>query len=251
MMVKKVGAKKRRVSKKAPMIPRPIASKEHVFTRLASSNYGTGNPLPLSVVLESVTGRPTFTTGVNSGQSLALQFRLDQVDVYLNGAFSSSFSVPNYAEFTNLFDEYCIKRVDVGILPSYITGGFGSSSVQNYVPMVIHATDYDDVASSSAAVLMQFQDAKFTQLLGSMGRVNAPYIRSIVPRAKFEVLTATAGNGVFHPKSPQWIISGNPNVPHLGFKMSLDDSYNGGTPGTFCYAFNIVVRYTIGCRDVV
>lgn len=226
------------------------AMRQHSYVRLASSNYGAANTLPISLATDSLTGRPKFSNTVNTGENLALQFRLDQVDVYLNGSFSSSFAVPNYTEFTSLYDEYCIKRVDVFVLPSWSNANV-SSLVTSWLPWIVHAVDYDDTSSTSAPSLMQYPDAQFTQLLGSQGRVNTAPLRVIKPRAKAQVMTSAGGSGVFHPRGDMWIVTSNPTCPHLGFKMSLDDYYGGGTTSTNTGGLNIICKYYISCRDVV
>lgn len=249
----KVAAKKTRKLRRAPKstrIFRSLASREHTFTRIASSNQGAGNALPILLQTASVTGRPIWTNTSSSGENLALQFRLDQVDVYINGSFSSSFAVPNYTEFTNLFDEYCIKKVEVTVLPTYATAG-PSASTNGWLPWVIHAADYDDTGNTTCTALQQYNDAQYTQFLRYVDGQNAKPLRVIKPRVKAEVFTASGGNGTWHPKGPQWIVSANPTVPHLGMKMSLDDCYLGSNPGTVIGAVNIICKYTIGCRDTV
>lgn len=248
--VRKWARSMKRPSAMVPVPRRMTPAGQHLFTRIASSNQGASNALPILIQTDSLTGRPNFTNTVNSGQNLALQFRLDQVDLYLNGSLSSTFAVPNYTEFTNLFDEYCIKKVEVMVLPSYASAG-PSASVASWIPWVVHATDYDDTSSTGATSLMQYTGAKFTQLLGSVGQANAVPIRTVKPRPKLEILTAAGGNGVFHQDKDVWVVSANPTCPHLGFKMSLDDSYSGGTTGTVVCGLNIVCKYTIACRDVV
>lgn len=246
----KRGLKKWARSRIAKRMKVPPAVRVHTFTRIASSNQNASNALPILVTTDSFTGRPKFNNTVNSGENLALQFRLDQVDLYLNGSLSSSFSLPNYTDFVNLFDEYCIKKVEISVLPSYASAS-PSAAVQSWIPWIIHAADYDDVNSTGSTSLMQYTGAKFTQLLGSMGVPNAPVLRTLYPRPKVEVLTATAGNGIAHIKGPVWIASSNSNTPHLGFKMCLDDSNAGGGLGVTICGLNIICKYTIQCRDVV
>lgn len=246
---------KRMISKKPwsqpkTKIARPLKQpmRTHYFTRMASSNNGATNAFPLSVQQNSITGRPEFTTGSNSGQNLALQFRLDEVDVYLNGSVASTFAVPNYTEFTNLFDQYCIKKIDVYILPSYSNMNFTSSYAYT-LPWIVHAEDNDDIASTGSQSLMQYNGAKFTQLMGQMNSLSSIPLRTITPKANSLVATSTGGTG--QSIASPWINTTNVNVPHYGFKMALDDSYNGVSPGTTVFFLNIVVKYHFAFRDVI
>lgn len=242
--------KKTRRSPKAMKVYKSPRQQYHTFTRLASSNAATTNALPLALVTESISGRPTFTNTSTSGQNLALAFRLDQVDVFLNGALSTTFALPNYLEFVNLFDEYCIKKVDVMVLPSFSSAN-PSAAVNSWLPWICHAADYDDISSTSATTLMQYEGAKYTQLIGGLSRANAPILRTVKPRAPAAVIKSTGVTTGQSPTSDMWINTANPNVQHFGFKMSLDDSYLGSTPGTTICALNIVCRYHLAFRDIV
>ena len=246
-MPKKIIKKVRRAPKSR--IQRAInGTGVHYFTRMASSNNGAGNFFPLSIVQNSITGRPEFTSGSGSGQNLALQFRLDEVDVYLNGSVASTFAVPNYTEFTNLFDQYCIKKIDVMVLPSYSLGGL-TSNYAFVLPWFVHAEDNDDIGSTGPTSLMQYHGAKFTQLLGQNSQNQSIVLRSITPKAPVAVTTATGGTG--QSVASPWINTSNVNIPHYGFKMALDDSYTGVSPGTTIAFINIVVKYHFAFRDVV
>lgn len=215
---------------------------------MLSSNNAAGNAFPLAIQTNSITGRPEFTTGASSGQNLALQFRLDECDIYLNGSVASTFAVPNYTEFTGLFDQYHLRRVDVYVLPSYANGGL-TSSYAYVLPWIVHAQDNDDVASTGATSLMQYNDAKYTQLLGQLNLINARPLRVITPKAPVNVATSTGGVG--QALGSPWINTSNANIPHYGFKMALDDSYNGVSPGTQVCQLNIVLRYYIDLKDTI
>ncbi len=221
----------------------------HSFTRLCSSNQGTGNALPI-LLQTDVSGRPQFTTLTNSGTNLALAFRLDQVDLYLNGSLSSTFSLPNYTEFTSLFDEYCIKKVDIMVIPSMTSVGI-NQQVNFWAPWIVHAVDYDDTSSTSATGLMQYDGAQFTQLAGALTRNNSPVLRSVYPRAPAAVIKSTGVTTGQSPTQNMWINTSNPNVQHMGFKMALDDSYQGSNSSTIICALNIVCRYHMQFRDTV
>lgn len=247
-MQKKIIKKVRRAPKGRVPMPVKGANRIHYFTRMASSNNQSTNPFPLSLVQNSITGRTEFTTGSGSGQNLALQFRLDQVDLYLNGSVASTFAVPNYTEFTNLFDQYCIKKVDVLVLPTFQTAGLTS----NYAfvpPWIVHAEDNDDVNSTGSQSLMQYSGAQFTQLFGQQQAISSMKLRTITPKASVAVITSSGGNG--QSLASPWINTSNANIPHYGFKMALDQSYNGVSPGTTIAFVNIVVKYHFAFRDVV
>lgn len=247
MLKVKRAKKAKKSSKSKAMVPR--APRVFTFTRLASSNQGTANALPIQIVNDSLTGRPNFSTGIQSGQNLALAFRLDQVDIYINGSIASTFSLPNYTEFTNLFDQYCIKKVEISVLPSWTNGG-PSPNVSVWMPWIIHAADYDNANSTGSTSLMQYNGAKFTQLVGQLGSINSRSMRTLKPQAALSVQRATGSVGQA-PMDDVWISTDNPNVQHFGLKMALDDSYNGSNVGVVLGALNFVVKYHMAFRDVV
>lgn len=248
-MIKRRIAKKRVVKPSSLLKNRPAPTpRYHLFSRMASSNNGATNAFPLTIQQNSITGRAEFSTGASSGQNLALMFRLDEVDLYLNGSVASTFALPNYTEFTNLFDEYCIKKVDVYVLPSFTNAG-PSSNYAYTLPYIVHAEDNDDVGSTGSQSLMQYSGAKFTQLLGQLPQISAKPLRTVHPKAQVNVATSTGGTG--QSIASPWINTSNANVPHYGFKMSLDDSYNGVGAGTTVHFLNIVCRYHLAFRNVV
>lgn len=247
-MPKKIVKKVRRAPKAKAIMKMP-RQPVHTFTRLCSSNQGTANALPI-LLSTDISGRPQFTTLTTSGTNLALAFRLDQVDLYLNGSLSSTFSLPNYTEFTNLFDEYCIKKIDVFVMPSYTNAGIGSAII-SWAPWIVHAADYDDTASTPSTTLMQYEGAKFTQLVGSIGHQNAQILRTVYPRAPSAVIKSTGVTTGQSPTPNMWINCSNPNVQHFGFKMSLDDSYQGSNANTTICGLNIACRYHVAFRDIV
>lgn len=242
--------KKVRRAPKSMRVYRAPRSREHYFTRIATSNQAAANALPITLTTD-VSGRPQFTNGVNSGTNIALAFRLDQVDLYINGTLSSQFNLPNYTDFTNLFDEFCIRKVDVMVLPNWSNAGM-SQTIPGWLPWFIHAADYDDTSNTIATSLMQYDDAKMTQLLGGIGSPNAIPIRTVRPRCKMVALTAAGGNGIAHPVTgDQWIASSNYTAQHLGFKIALDDSWAGSNPSVTIGAVNFAIRYHIKCRDTL
>ena len=242
-------AKTSKKSRRSSKVSVPRGPRVYSFTRLSSSNQGSANAFPLAIVTDSLTGRPAFSTGLQSGQNLALAFRLDQVDLYLNGTVASTFAMPNYTEFTNLFDQYCIKKVDVMVLATYCFAPMNNVTTQ-FLPWIIHAADYDNVTSTGATSLMQYNGAKYTQLLGQTNSVNSQVLRSIKPQAALSVARVTGSVGQ-SPTDDLWISTDNPNIQHFGVKMALDDSYNGYTVNQTTAQLNFIIRYHMAFRDVV
>jgi len=247
-MQKTKAAKSRKVGKKGKKQMVPRGPKTYSFTRLASSNAGTANGLPIQLATDLL-GRPKFSTGFTSGENLALAFRLDQVDIYLNGTVGSTFALPGYTDFTNLFDQYCIKKIDVFVYPSWVSAGIGNTTLVGWLPWVVYAADYDNASSTGAQSLMQYDKAKYTQFLAYNKTPQSNKLISFKPQASLSIETVTGAVGS-SPTDDVWISTTRANVQHFGFKMALDDSYNGSSPGTTYAGINIVCKYYIECKDI-
>jgi len=141
------------------------------------------------------------------------------VNYYSVGVFFTLDMLPNYTEFSALFDQYMISRVKVKLTP-FSTGANLSQSTtvgnnQTMSCLVHSCLDYDDYTSSPASAtgideLRQYDNYKtqnlFDQRKGSVSRYFKPHV-------------ATAGYaGAFTGyinKGPQWIDAATVNIKLL------------------------------------
>jgi len=138
------------------------------------------------------------STGV--AQGMALTFSLDQL--------------PNYTDFTNLFDHYSIDRIDLVAIP-------GVNPAQIY-----SAPDFDDaVVPTGVADLLERQNCT-VQVAGTTSYQQ--WRRSIVPRMPMESGTS-AGPQLAPVGTP--VDTADPSVTYFGFKLWLIPSHPFlGTP---------------------
>lgn len=214
------------------------------FTRMCSSNADRGNALPLQINTASVSGRPQFSNGTSAGTNLALRFSLTTVDVYLNGLLSSSFDLPGFSDFTNLFEEYRLDKIDIMVLPTYANGQITTGAGAAQLPWIVYISDSTDNDAETSLEMIQRQNAKFTQLT-NIGQ-HPPYLCSVYPKAQLVL------SGSSTPEAPthRYISTADASIPHYGFKMALDDSYNGYTTNTTICQLNIICRYHMSFRGV-
>lgn len=152
----------------------------------------------------------------------ATAFALMRSNTNTEATYSMNFKLsdlPNYAEFTALFDQYRLRTVVVtfrakqsqGVLMPYDASG---PSDQLIIPTVWAAKDYDDDAATSVAALKEYTGAK-----------NWPATRdhTIVVHPKMTPLVhdgVTPGYSAANPS--QWIDCAYPDVPHYGLKATID-----------------------------
>jgi len=229
--------------KRKPKLTLPNDIQTYRFIRNCSSNANAENALPISIKTDSITGRPAFTTGIASGTSMALVFKMAGVDIYLNGSLNSFCPMPGSGEFPGLFDEYRIDKVDVMVLPTYGFGDITTGSAAAQLPWIVHSVDTTDYATATSDALMQHQDAKWTQLM--MNGPTPRYLRSIKPCVPMTVTGSGTANEI---KPSPWLNTDNINTQHFGLKLALDDSYNGYATNVTVAALNLIFRYHLSFR---
>lgn len=143
--------------------------------------------------------------------------------VYGAGSLAFSLnSIPNYNEFTSLFDNYQIRKVIVKIIPypcsaeSYQSG----SSYPNWAPLIHYAIDHDDHTmptpdEAGIQELQQYQSYKYARLVA--GR---PITIVIKPRTEGVVqnssIATVAGTSL---SRNTWIDCAQVDIPYFGLKF--------------------------------
>lgn len=182
----------------------------------------------------------------SAGFSSAVSFSLGQMEIWFNGVSAFTTAVPNYTEFTSLFDQYQLRGVefDVYWCKNVVDGGAGTTS--RSLPTIWHALDYDDNATVTIAELSQYPGREITSLGENGGKVMHRRFRPIPSYigndgtgsdAKFVALDAN-----------QWIDCTYPLVEHKGIKMYLDtfEQYENYDMGSI----RIVARLDFAFRSV-
>lgn len=169
--------------------------------------------------------RTAFYSGFITGSTLtdvtgALQFQLN--------------SLPNYTEFTNLFDMYRINGVKVTLMPRGNSAEVGTN--QGLVKL-FSVIDYDDnIAPAALTEVLQYESLKTT----NTSRDHKRYIKPKLSRVLYQPGAVNA-----YGASNGWIDCTNPQVPHYGMKYVLQQLPAGAQSYdckiTFYLAFKNVV----------
>lgn len=128
-------------------------------------------------------------------------------------------NLPNYTEFTALFNQYRIMQVDVEYVlqTQLISGAF---------PRLSYCVDYNDNTNpTSEDQILQYENASVC----NFSQMKTVFKRSYVPRI---ALPAYQGAFTAYTTSPPgtWVDCDNPGVLHYGWKHWLSNYNSTSTP---------------------
>lgn len=153
-------------------------------------------------------------------------------------AFEQKFSqLPNYTEFTAMFDQYMIKKIVLKLIPKINTHNLASTTTGNADLSQVHsAIDYDDATTpTSVQQLCEYQSYKMT-------RGSQIHTRVLVP--KIELTTDGTANA---PKAYQWLDCDSPSVNHRGIKVW----FSAPSSATTTLYYDMLVQVYFSCKNVV
>jgi hypothetical protein len=164
---------------------------------------------------------------------------------YLAGTFASSLagdamgalsmsvsSLPNSSEFTNLFDQYRIVRLEYTFWPFQTQSTISTTAT----PVIASVVDYDDaVTPGGFGALQQYENCM----------VHSPYKPFTVSFKPHVALAAYSGGFTSYAnQKDQWIDSSSNAVQHYGCKFATPQSF--GTIQTWY----IIGRALVECKNV-
>lgn len=150
--------------------------------------------------------------------------------------------LPNASDFTNLYDQYCIKKVVWKCIPKITQNEINSGLTSNNdLPSIHSAIDYDDGTNpTNINQLCEYQSHKMT-------RGNAMHTRVFVPKVELNVTSSGAVSSANAPKSYQWLDCDAINIPHRGLKVVVPPPATTGTTLTY----DVMVTYYFACKSVL
>jgi hypothetical protein len=150
-------------------------------------------------------------------------------------------ALPAFADFTSLYDAYCIDKVEVTWeLSTIATGATQSSSI---MPIVLAWPDYDNSTAPSLSATQQIAQLERLQL----SEARPSFRRAIVPRLTLGTAGASANVGVT-AQPRQWVDMAYTNVNHYGVKFFIKN-FNTLTVAATGASVAISFRYHIRCRN--
>lgn len=154
-------------------------------------------------------------------------------------AWSFQFGLlPNVTDFTNLYDQYLIKKIVFKIIPKFTQALMNVGTVSDDLPQIHTAIDYDDSTNpASISAMCEYQSHKMT-------RGNKMHVRTLVPKVELDVASAA---GASAPKAFQWLDCDVTNTDHRGIKVYIPKPITAGTQ----LMYDVQVSYYFSCKNVV
>lgn len=151
------------------------------------------------------------------GFDCGISFSLAQATVFIAGSAYSGPGVPNFGEFTGLFDQYRIKKVNIRLI--FSNNESGVNAPNTVLPIVHCFNDYNDTLSKSLSDVQQYPDMKTYQL-----GTNKDIRWSCVPHCRADVLTNTGAlsSSSMNMTSP-WIDCTSSTIEHLGARFYMNN----------------------------
>lgn len=169
-----------------------------------------------------VVGVDTRTGFAINGTSTGLfnmqfAFTLSGIKVYLGGTLNTTLPLPNYTEFTALYDQYKIDWVECKF--TFSNNNSSNSSPGTTLPIMYLCKDYDDSSTANVTDIQQYSTQQQWQLGNAHGRdgIKTINVRPTVDVALFQGLTTGYGRG-----KPMFVDTSSPDVLHYGVKIAYD-----------------------------
>lgn len=150
--------------------------------------------------------------------------------------------VPNFTEFTALYDQYCIKGVKVVFMPRFNVALSNSIDPLNYpvssqIPQVWSILDYDGANPTTQNAMLQYQNLKITKGTSYHNR----YVIPAVVNEVYNSPTTTA----YAPKKKVWLDSANTSVPHYGMTVMVPEANTSSSA-----AWDVKITYYLAFKNV-
>lgn len=188
-----------------------------------------------------------LSRGLTSRQPVHSFVRSDFIETITASNLADTFKVytfalnklPNYTEFTNLFDQYRICAVKLTIIPSITQTVLDGASTSSYpLPEIRSIIDYtEDGTPLDFDELYQYATHKMTR----GNRIHTRYFKPAVLTSAFEGVAASA----YIPKWKQWLTTDDSATPHYSIKVGLNAVKTANT----CY-FRVYAKYYLQMKNI-
>lgn len=208
--------KTRRNSALRNYVPRVLANTPHRFTRTCAAQFG----------VNSFQGFTSASGATIYGNGVGFDYSLSQVTISGN-LNSFTVAIPNYAEFTSLFDQYRIVGVkERWVWTNNVTNA--SSAVGSLVgtcnPVVLTDSDRNDSAPpTSSTELMERDSTKYLSFDS-----NGPKKLFLRPNVDIPIGVGGTGAAIAAQGSP-WISTAAVTAKYYGRKNWMMSASSAGT----------------------
>jgi hypothetical protein len=191
----------------------------------------------------TVSAGTTGAFGFNGLGTNSMQIAVSLGTLYLNyGGSTSTIAVPDYTDFTNLFDIYRIAGCEVRMFYNVNTSTTFATAGLPLLACVIDYNDINPLANLGAA--LEYTNCALLQLGNVRGSSPSCNV-SWKPRIAAEANAPGSAVAALAPSGPIWLDSTYPNIPHYGMK-AVYDNWTAGA-GTVVGEIQIYVKILIEC----
>lgn len=146
--------------------------------------------------------------------------------------------LPNYTEFTNLYDQYKISRIKVKFIYTANSQNVTTAAAITALPNLLTVIDNNDSAAlSTSGDYCQYRSFKIR-------RLDKPC--SVYFKPQFDI-AAYSGAFTSYAQKTGWIDSNSPNVKHYGLKFAVDPMFYGAGANV-TGRIQCILTYYIKCR---
>lgn len=194
----------------------------------------------------SLSGANVSACTYNTGTSV-----LTATSANASCSFSLKFTIadlPNYTEFSSLFDSYMITGVLLQVKmihnPNSVTGLNDNTvnTANNWYPTVWYVSDHDDSDTITLPQIKEFEKVRHKVL-----QPNRELNVMLRPTTLTQIYRTAATTSYANNYKRTWLDMAQTDTPHYGIKMVFD--FEGLTP-TASYSFKINAKFYIKCKSV-
>lgn len=162
--------------------------------------------------------------------------------------------LPDFGDFTNLYDQYRINMIKVVIAPqgniAPVVSSDGATDYFSYLPEVWSILNYSNDPITTFDEMQQYQNVRKT----NKGRVHKRVFKPTVRMPAYVNAGSTPPTFGYTWKKRQWIDCGNADVPHFGVYAACGYPGTLPSPGTNFITsyqlFTVTVTYYLQFRNV-
>lgn len=153
-----------------------------------------------------------------AGQDMTFSFSLSVSDLRISGTTVLGPNLPAYAEITDLFDDYRIKKVTLRF--DWSQDGYPGSSPTLMAPLIYYVQDFNDASTTNLTNLLQYPEVKNHSFYSGGYK---PLIVELRPRPLMDIASTGITTAYGPTLAAPWIRTSEPGVPHYGFKLAANN----------------------------
>lgn len=152
--------------------------------------------------------------------------------------------LPNFTDFTSLFDAYRITGIKEKFIFDRTDSTAGTAGLNTLMPIMTSVVDYDDAAPyASENSYLQYENIK-TQ------RLDKPFKRFFRPRIAQSAYAGGAFSGYVEGNRKLWLDAASTTIEYYGHKYMIDGSMSGGVGANVIGRMKRYITVYLECKNL-